>query len=225
MLKALISLLFPQYCFICGKKAYSLGACCLECSFKYFSKKNIRDISHIPSLKPAFKVYSFWNYTLIYQKILREIKFGKRKNILRRLCQYLDITDQNFSFDYVTSIPISYQRYLQRGFNPAKEIAVFISKKFNIPYIKTLSKKHTKAQSKKHRSDRELLLSENIFSLALDPLLTYNKRLLLVDDIVTSGATVISAYNTLSMSGIKKIEVMSLFYSDLEKRDREPLSI
>lgn len=103
--------------------------------------------------------------------------------------------------DGLTWAPLSQQRLRQRGFDQAELLARAAGKEMSLPVVSTLCKvKHTKPQSElKQGSDRRanaqgayvLLLGADVFG----------KRLLLIDDVVTSGATLSECARVLLQSG------------------------
>jgi ComF family protein len=90
--------------------------------------------------------------------------------------------------DYLIPIPLHWARYGIRGFNQAEEIAKVLSKAWNIPVVSVLKRnKRTKLQSRLKASSRFGNL-ENAFTLDYTIDLK-GKRLMLVDDLMTTGAT------------------------------------
>lgn len=90
-------------------------------------------------------------------------------------------------FDFITSVPISRKRLLKRGFNQAELIAKKVSEMLEIPYVNCIHKcRHTVAQSTLKKSKR----ADNIRGAFLaDYERVSDKRILLIDDIVTTGST------------------------------------
>jgi len=98
---------------------------------------------------------------------------------------------KNAHFDYIVPIPLHWQRYAQRGFNQAVEIAQVISKKSGKPVANILKrKKRTKRQSGLEPNKRILNLS-GAFELNVKDCEKYkNKNILIVDDLITTGSTI-----------------------------------
>jgi competence protein ComFC len=84
--------------------------------------------------------------------------------------------------DAVVPIPLSNERLYERGFNQAKLLADFLP----LPQLDVLQRTHHEKQSKKSRNER--LHAVNVFTVN-DPSIIENKRILLVDDIYTTGST------------------------------------
>ncbi|MBA2871309.1 competence protein ComFC [Anoxybacillus calidus] len=82
----------------------------------------------------------------------------------------------------IAPIPLSTERLYERGFNQAKALAELL----NLPIHDILTRHHHEKQSKKSR--RERLQTENVFQLA-EPISLANQRIVLIDDIYTTGTT------------------------------------
>jgi competence protein ComFC len=109
------------------------------------------------------------------------------------------------SFDYITFVPIHEKRLKERGFNQAEQLAFYFSMRTKIPVISLLRRiQHTEKQSKKHRDDRLQTLSD---SFQIKPHSCTTKRVLLIDDVYTTGSTINECAKILAREGI---EVYSL---------------
>jgi ComF family protein len=96
-------------------------------------------------------------------------------------------------FDYITFVPLSDQRLLERGFNQAELLAREIGMRVNTPVIALLNRVvHTDKQSFKRRSERlqDLGGAFMINPIPLNELQTVKPlRILLIDDVYTTGST------------------------------------
>lgn len=105
----------------------------------------------------------------------------------------------NIEFDYLVPIPLHWSRYIKRGFNQSEVIALEISRMSKKPVIDILKRvKITKYQSSLNVQKRV----ENVksaFEISIDDKSLYTgKNLLIVDDLFTSGSTLLSAARELS---------------------------
>lgn len=105
--------------------------------------------------------------------------------------------------DIIIPIPLSKERLYERGFNQAVEIA----KLFSQPFHEVLSRVHAEKQSKKSRQER--IKREDIFSCEKHTEVA-EKRILLVDDIYTTGMTLRHAAKVLKESGAKEVSSFTL---------------
>lgn len=117
------------------------------------------------------------------------------------------------SVDIIVPIPLAKSRQRTRGFNQSEEIARGISEITHIPVCKNAVKRKTfrKSQTEMNRWQR-LKNTEDAFKL-INGNAVKGKHVLLVDDVVTSGATVISCAQELAKCGDVRFSVISLGYS------------
>lgn len=112
------------------------------------------------------------------------------------------IEHSNFAADVIIPIPLHWTRHARRGYNQAEIIARHLSKALNIPMVPMLKRiKMTHYQSRLSQENRSknvecafVLKKAGWFSKSID---LKDKRILLVDDLCTSGATLISSAKVL----------------------------
>ena len=131
----------------------------------------------------------YYNDTL--KSLIHRYKFGREyalSNLFSSmLFDRIKDTKELYDFDFITSVPISRQRYKSREFNQAELIARNISAFLGIPYVICIHKhRHTLPQSLLKRNMRK----ENIRGAFIaDYERVSDKKILLVDDIITTGST------------------------------------
>lgn len=105
------------------------------------------------------------------------------------------------SFQAITYVPIHEQRLKERGFNQAQQLAFLLSLKTRVPVINLLERNRmTEKQSKQHRSER-LLTLQHAFSIRGNP--PNLEKVLLIDDVYTTGSTVNECSRVLAQEGMK----------------------
>lgn len=104
---------------------------------------------------------------------------------------------------HVVPIPLSRERLDERGFNQAEALARLLPS----PYFPWLARRHSEKQSKKSR--RERLDTDNPFFLVDCPPLA-GKRIVLIDDIYTTGITVRHAARVLLEAGAAEVGALTL---------------
>jgi len=108
-------------------------------------------------------------------------------------------------------VPLSKRRFLERGFNQAEILAEILSKRFALKIDKqSLTRRlHTPVhRAAMDRRARELTV-ENAFE-ATRPKLVKNRKILLVDDVFTSGATTSACAEALKKKGADKVYVLTV---------------
>ncbi|WP_226670824.1 ComF family protein [Metabacillus litoralis] len=111
-----------------------------------------------------------------------------------------------YKIDATVPIPLSDERLYERGFNQAKLLADLLP----LPQLHVLQRTHHEKQSKKSRQQR--ITASNVFSLKNSSIIS-NKKLLLIDDIYTTGSTLRQAAKILLDSGADKIYCLTLIRS------------
>lgn len=115
-------------------------------------------------------------------------------------------------FDFIISVPLHSIKRRMRGYNQSELIAKYLSEKLSIDYINALKRNsNTVKQSSLSRTERLKNLN-NSFSIKNKTITTKlnNKKVLLIDDIFTTGATVDACCNALKCCNIQKIYVLTI---------------
>lgn len=197
MIDFLLDLFFPQKCLGCGK----LGSyVCSACQVGIWESE--------PGPKPANLdgLICLWAYDGLMQKIIKKAKYNGQYNLLQFTISNFQFTN-NFQFPNVQTIvpvPLHKNRLLERGFNQAEIIAKEIGKIYKIPVINLLTRtKDTGHQTLRNRSER-LKALENSMKI-INCKLKIPQAVLLVDDVMTTGATLSECAKTLKQAGVKKV--------------------
>lgn len=215
------SLIFPPVCGICGKlnENYLCGRCNLELQK---SAEFQRD-SYITETGFKRKHFDEHIYFFQYQGLIREqlinYKFNdeayKYKAISNFILKNFILKESNIfqifnDYDVIIPVPISKKRLKQRGYNQAELISREISKKLNKVLItKCLYKtKNIVAQSTLNKDEREENI-KGVYGIKNTEKLI-NKKVLLIDDIYTTGSTANECCKVLEEAGAIKIGVMTI---------------
>lgn len=114
------------------------------------------------------------------------------------------------SFDLILPVPLHVKRLRERGFNQALLLAKALSRRTGIPYGKKVlrKKRATHPQVNLSRREREREIRGAFF--VKDPAEIEGKRILLVDDVFTTGATVNECSKVLRAEGASDVHVLTL---------------
>lgn len=210
----LISLLFPQHCALCRKPSKS--ALCPECE-KHLVMLNygccercgkpFRDCI-CKKKKPKFKrCISAFNYddapvkALIYklkEKGTRCVVSLLSDAIAKRMSdEYKDLT-----FDYITYAPSSFLKRSKKGFDHAQLIAKEVSKALDIPFTKPPIKRHSLFSQKYLSFSQRLKNAQNGYTKTK---LKLSGRVLIIDDIITTGSTLSVCSSLIKSAGAKEV--------------------
>ncbi|MDP4271658.1 MAG: ComF family protein [Bacteroidota bacterium] len=212
----LLLLLFPETCAVCGNKLMeSEKVICLHCLYKLprtdFHKD--RDNQTELRLRGKFPVEAatsliYFNKGSDFSHLIHLLKYKNRKDIGEFLGRQAGMElKQNGIFtdvDCIIPIPLHKKKEQKRGYNQAEWIAKGLSETLNIPLetqgVKRI--KSNKTQTRKSAIERWLNVKE-IFKVANASTLRH-KHILIVDDVLTTGATIESCATTLlEVEGVK----------------------
>ena len=213
-LDTILSIVFPAKCILCKKAGVDL---CLEC------------LREAPSAEreSAEWIFPLYDYrSPVIKKSLWLLKYkGKRRlanvfaeilyeKILEELSE-LSVME-NFTEPILIPIPLSPKRYRERGYNQAELICEEIIKvnnlrhgvdaKLNFSLEKNVLIKPKDTEHQARIKDRLTRLKNMTGSFAVkNAELIKNKNIILIDDILTTGATLSEAKKVLKQSGAKKV--------------------
>jgi ComF family protein len=151
-----------------------------------------------------------------YRRLLHQLKYHSQKNVGVFLGKLLGTrllnTDMN-TVDMIIPIPLHPVKFRRRGFNQSEEIAKGIAYIMKKPIdCSTLKRiKHRSSQTYKGRYDR-WENAEGIFTVTAPELLR-NKHILLIDDIVTTGATLEAAGTVILRIEGTRLSIATLAYT------------
>lgn len=169
---------------------------CNICGKKLLPVPRLSPFEGTPNVKFVLSAYYYNDMSkkLIYRyKFAREIKFAEL--FADMIYNYVKDFPLKDDFDCITAVPLSLPRFKTRGFNQAEIIAKLLSDMLEIPYISCVFRSgNTVAQSLLKRRDR-LHNTRNAF--IADKKNITGKRILLFDDIFTTGSTIDSCANEL----------------------------
>jgi competence protein ComFC len=209
-LNTILNIVFPVKCVSCGKNGADL---CLDCLslFPPAERENanwifsLYDYRH-PGIKKSLWLFKYKDKKRL-AKIFTEVIYDK---ILEELSE-LSVME-NFRAPLLIPIPLSPERYRERGYNQAELICEEMIKINNLRYGVDISLENNiliKPKETEHQArikDRRTRLKNIIGSFAVknaDKI--KNKNIILIDDITTTGATLTEAKKVLKQAGARKI--------------------
>lgn len=152
---------------------------------------------------PGFdRLLALWSYRPPLDAVVQALKFGRLDYLGRHLAVALaeGLGDRLDGFDRVVPVPLHWRRHLARGYNQAERIARPLAALLGIPYLGALSRRRaTPPQSLLGREQR-LANLRRAFRVPR-PGRVRALRLLLVDDVATTGATLDAAAAALKKAG------------------------
>ena len=233
ILNPLLALFYPQICHVCAGSVehHGDGICCPECWTKtrVFSgdetvcAKCSRLLSeNPPPAAPVFchacdtDFYDAAKAVGLYENGLRASVLHLKENqfVARRLRNLLIEAFQQSNFeniDLIVPVPLSEKRRIERGFNQAAILAVILTEatKIKLDESSLIRTVHTPMHRAGMDAKGRALSVRKAFAVTR-PKLIEGKRILLVDDVFTSGATVSACADILKKNGANEVFVLTL---------------
>ena len=204
--KYLLALLFPEKCVLCGKVLEKEEMdLCHSCRI------------HAPECPISRKKYPFidswtalWYYEGEVRRSLLRYKFYGRRNyadVYGRLLAMKLLKEERTDVDVLTYIPISPKRRRKRGFDQVELVTKKVAQELNIPCVAVMKKvRHNRPQSGIVGDAQRRANVLGAYAIT-DGEAIRGKRVLLLDDIVTTGATAGEAARVLLTAGAKEVHL------------------
>lgn len=183
-------------CFFCGKITWQ-GRICLECKKQNYLNRLIFATEYAnPLVRGLIKSFKYY--------FAQELAIPLSKLLIKTLNNWL--LDFNYWNFLVIPIPLYKRRERFRGFNQAELLAREIADYFKIPVSTSVLKRklHTYPQAKIKDMEKRRVNLENVFEINPERLVE-GKTIILIDDVTTTGATLIEAAKILKQSNAKEV--------------------
>lgn len=219
----LIDLIFPRTCVVCGELlSPQENDICINCLSTLPKIEKI----HLDEIEKSFwgKVeieratsFMYYHKNSPYNILIHRLKYKNRPDTGDRLAFLAakEIAESGFfdDIDAIVPLPLSKRKMRQRGYNQCDYIAKGLSRATGIPVIKNAVKRLKSNETQTHKSrDERWQNVEGIFALS-DATLIEGKHILLIDDILTTGATLASCAKSIQEGCQCKISIFTLAYT------------
>lgn len=205
-----LDLLFPHSCRGCGHLGEPLCECCKKYILKSHQDVILKSETH-QNLPPIFVVAS--KHTLIGD-VIKAYKYDSIRALARPLAELINevLPSDLPESSVIVPLPTATHHLRSRGFDHTKLIAKHLGRLRHLPINPILERSKNTVQVGANRSTR-LTQAESAYSVKptakVDPDTTY----IVLDDIWTTGASVLSAIKKLEAAGAKKFIIALLAYS------------
>lgn len=225
ILKNIFAIFFPEVCLCCNEYlATNEAVICLTCRHDLpltnfsFEENNLIEKSfygRIP-LENATSLFYFFKKGNV-QHLIHKLKYNKQQQVGNFIGDWLGeqlIESERFAtVDCIIPVPLHVKKLKIRGYNQVTTFGESLAKKLAVPYCENILIRvsSTKTQTKKLRLERwknveELFHVQNNFTLE-------NKHILLIDDVITTGATLEACYDALKKTKNLKISIACMAYT------------
>lgn len=200
----LFRLFVPAVCYACSDYVSEEAVLCERC------------FSYVYPVAPVYKkvrgykigVYAFSRYHGPLRRMILGKKYGRRVVFhgiaklmwQRTILRHLDV-------DCVVPVPLHWTRRLRRGFNQSEILADYVAERLDAAVIKSVRRsKRTRFQSSLSKEER-IQNVRSVFSIS-DRSIFKNKHVVIIDDLYTTGATVLSLASEIAKCKPASIQVV-----------------
>ncbi len=207
ILEKIINLIYPQVCSICGK--INSKPLCNKCRYKLKEELCIGYNNYLADTDKNFiEHYYFFKYKNIIREQILDLKFHEKPYIIQSIAYFLKNIQKSFEnlkkYDIIIIVPISTTRQKERGYNQSELIAKQISMMINIPIEnKILYKTKNNVQQSTLSKENRIKNVEGVYTIKNYHRIQ-NKKILLIDDIYTTGSTVNECSKILVTNGVSR---------------------
>lgn len=214
MLEKILEYIYPPTCGVCGKicKEYICNKCRIKLR-KYEIKNN--HVIKIGNKEKHFdELLCIFKYEDIIRDIIIKYKFQNKPYLYKTFSKIILKNEKTCGFlekyDIIIPVPISKKRKHERGYNQTQLIAKEIAKILNIKLGNNIliKERDTKAQSELSKKERAINIKD-VFKIT-DYKTIKNMKILIFDDIYTTGSTANECARVLKEAGAQKVGVLTI---------------
>lgn len=221
-----LSLIYPRHCEACSRNLYRHERyLCTHCRIT-LPRSNYHKLAASPLYMtfagrvPLIMACSYLLYEKSgkVQKLLHAIKYQDQRELAVHLGKLYaeDLASaKTFSaVDLIIPVPLHHTKFKSRGFNQSEQFALGLAsglnKDISTHYLKRVKETSTQTRKKKYERWENV---EGIFEVQESQAL-YGKHVLLVDDVITTGATIEASWQAMRKVEDIKISVASIAFAD-----------
>jgi ComF family protein len=225
MLKKLINLLYPKLCYGCDSLLLKNEniLCCgcihdLPITYHHNLERNdtTKKFYGIIPLEYGSSMFYFYKDGII-QKLIHNLKYRNKQEIgtyLGKLyAKDLLQINKKHQFTEIIPVPLHQKRLSERGYNQVTTFCEALSSELNIPHNPSIlfRNKYSKTQTKKNREKRKEV-ADSLFDVTFSKQ-DQGKHFLLIDDVITSGATLEACAKALLKIPNCKVSIVTIAYT------------
>jgi ComF family protein len=229
-------LVFPDDCRVCGetlREVSRVPVCarclcdpqplmaeyfCVTCRTPFLNHFPLDESGRCPLCRLGLTgfdaVYSYGSYEGSLRKLIHLFKYDKIYSLARPLAGFLArVLPREERFDVIVPMPLHWRRQWERGFNQSELLAGVIAKKWGVPIQRAVRRvKSTAPQAGLTNAKRRANVGA-AFAVKRNVRLS-DARVLLVDDVLTTGATAAACARVLKRAGAAHVALLALARTD-----------
>lgn len=209
LLRDIKELLLPRTCPVCGKLLMeSEDVLCAFCAIG-LPRCHLLSIDDNILLRVIWDrtdvrratTFLTYNHNSPYHKLIIDIKFHAGSDLAFKLGQWAAMEAEKQGFweevDAIVPVPLTWSRRLKRGYNQAEMLALGMSEVTGLPVLNLLKRTQNRTPQSRLKGEARLKNAEGIYRAKAIPDEWRGKRFVLVDDVMTTGATLSSCAQAL----------------------------
>ena len=200
----MLRLIYPPKCVLCGKLLPSeVTDLCHDC------RKDAPEFTRAKRNIPFIAQWrAIWYYKDTVRKSIHRFKFGNRRSYAETYARLMAVDLQDNLLekaDIITWVPVSFLRKFRRGYDQSALVANALAKESGLNCAPLLKKiRHTPPQSGIRTAEARRANVQGAYKPVRKTPFA-GKRILLIDDVVTTGATASECAKTLLLAGAKEV--------------------
>ena len=212
LIEKALEYIFVPSCGVCGK--IGEGYLCKNCG--KVLERYVECDDNFANLREDIekKKLHIFQYKEIVRKLIIQYKFNNKSYLYKTFCEFIVKNKKAFdfikSYDIIIPVPIHKKRMRERGYNQSELISKELASMCDLAiYTNVLTKvKNNKPQSTLDQKEREEN-TKNVYKL-INSEKIYNKKVLIFDDVFTTGATISACVREIEKASPSKIGVLTL---------------
>lgn len=215
-------LFFPRYCVLCGKRLLKEEEClCVKCLMelprtRIFQEERKGLEMEFWGKLPIERANAFFYYSKgnDVRRLLYELKYygNSALGVFMGKCMAMELQPLGFfeGVDCIVPVPLHEKKKRKRGYNQSEKLAEGLSSVTGIPVHDKLvvRSQYTDTQTRKGRYERWMNVKDVFECVSVSGL--EGKHILLVDDVMTTGATIVACADAFSKVSCLRISVLTL---------------
>lgn len=229
---SVFNLVFPDQCRLCERPLREISrvpVCaeclaspapheaeffCRACRIPFLNSEALDELGLCPVCSEGGSnfdaVYSFGEYDGALRGLIHLFKYSKIETLAQPLSRLLvRALPREQPFDLIIPVPMHWRKRWERGFNQAELLAAPLARRYGIKLSQNLRRRrYTQSQAALSEAERRRNLKDSF--CVTHPEEVAGRRVLLVDDVLTTGATLRAAAACLKSAGVAYVSALTL---------------
>ena len=207
ILRAPINLIAPPTCQICGNRVED-GSVCEDCNLE-LARLRLPICCYRPLIENIELIFAVYRFDSVAADVVHLFKYSGNMEMGKFMAKMMAKAIEGHDFDLITEVPLFVSRRRERGFSQTELLARWISGMAGVPERKLLRRnRYTPPQARLKDHSMRIENVRNAFELIVPASEVDGRKILLVDDVTTSGATLNEAARPLVDAGAETVSAL-----------------